>query len=177
MARAAGAEGIALIECHLGILAQPLGRLRIATDGGIGKIQPQQVGGIRFAGLEAGNALGQLLHQPIASPAQVGHLFIEEIAALAVRGLRGQHAQGARAILGHARKAVPGLNIGRVGENHLGALEPGGIKGLRRSGDRDGALCGHRAERGYRDMPALIDQRGVDFIGQDARIILLRQLH
>ena len=49
------------------------------------------VAGLLWA-LIAGDALWQLLHQPIAGRPQVRYFFIEEVAALAVGCLRSKHA-------------------------------------------------------------------------------------
>ena len=66
MVAAAGAKGLALVEGHLGVLAQPLRGLGVITNRGVPEIEPKQVSCLRNGGFQPRYVLWQLLDEPIA---------------------------------------------------------------------------------------------------------------
>ena len=125
------------------MLDEPRGWVFFVPNRGVPEVQPHQIGGIRTGSNEPWNALWQLFYQPVAGLAQVVHFFFQVGDAVAVCGFSGDDAQGAHAVLGNVRQAVPDFYVLVIGEDNLRALEASEVPCLGRCGHRHGhARCG-----------------------------------
>ena len=170
MAFAPVAAFAAVGEGHPGVAAEE--QVRGGRQGQGAAVQPGQVGALRWDPADLRQVLVQQPAEQVAVAAQVAeHAVQPVIAPVPGHGVR-QHAQGGGAVAGEVVQLAPAQQILGPGEDQLRALEASQVPGLggRNRGDR----LVRRLPRhcGVRQVGAPgIHQRGVDLVGEHARIV------